>query len=509
MKLVQEVERAVRHQKLLEPGMRVAVACSGGADSVALLRLLDELKERLGLRLLVAHLNHQLRGAESDADEGFVRQLAERLGLECVVQREDVAARAKRNRLNLEEAGRQARMDFFTSLITENKADTVALAHTLDDQAETVLARMVRGAGTRGLAGIYPVVELELGGATEKERVPSTSSKLTSSSKPVVRTASKVKSIAVVRLVRPLLGVRRAALRAYLSEQEHAWREDTSNLDRDRLRNRIRLELLPQLNPAAIKHLGRLATQARQEENVWSALVEDRFDALVSRADDRYELDVTALLTPDAMLARLPARAGCEGQRALARRLLRRTLAAVRGDLRRITQSHVESVLRLAEEGQSGQRVELPRAIVERSFNRLVFRRAQEQAETRHDYQVKVEGPSTVGLPGGGSLSFKLVAVEALESGYNQPKGVADAARTPFPLLVRAWQLGDSYRPAGAARRKKLKTLFREQRIPVEERRRTPVVVCGEEIVWVPRLGVAADCSLGAGSRIALLMERF
>jgi len=97
MKLVQEVERAVRHQNLLEPGMRVAVACSGGADSVALLLLLDELKERLGLRLLVAHLNHQLRGAESDADEGFVRQLAERLGLECVVQREDVAARQKKS----------------------------------------------------------------------------------------------------------------------------------------------------------------------------------------------------------------------------------------------------------------------------------------------------------------------------------------------------------------------------------------------------------------------------
>ena len=491
MKLVQEVERAVRHQNLLEPGMRVAVACSGGADSVALLLLLDELKERLGLRLLVAHLNHQLRGAESDADEGFVRQLAERLGLECVVQREDVAARAMRNRLNLEEAGRQARMDFFASLIAEGKAEAVALAHTLDDQAETVLARMVRGAGTRGLAGIYPVVELSASKAPAKEG------------------RSAFAKAPAGKLVRPLLGIGRAALRAYLSEREQAWREDTSNLDRDRLRNRIRLELLPQLNPAAIQHLGRLATQARQEENVWSALVEDRFDALVSRADDRYELDVTDLLMSDPMLARLPARAGGEGQRALARRLLRRTLAAVRGDLRRLTQSHVESVLRLAEEGQSGQRVELPGAIVERSFNRLVFRRAQEQAETRHDYRVKVEGPSTVGLPGGGSLSFKLVAVEALESGYNQPKGAADAARAPFPLLVRAWQPGDSYRPAGVARRKKLKTLFREQRIPVEERRRTPVVVCGEEIVWVPRLGVAADYSLGAGSRIALLMERF
>ncbi len=473
MSLLREVERAVRGDKLLEPGTRVAVACSGGADSVALLRLLDELKEPLGLHLLVVHLNHQLRGAESDADEGLVRQLAERLGLECVVRREDVAARASRERRNLEEAGRRARMDFFASLVTEGKADAVALAHTLDDQAETVLARIVRGAGTRGLAGIYPVVGLTGG-----------------------------------RLVRPLLGIRRAALRDYLSEREQAWRDDTSNLDRDRLRNRIRLEFLPQLNPAAIEHLGRLAAQAREEESFWSALIEERYRALVSRAGDAFELEVAALLTPTSELACLPTRVAGEAQRALARRLLRRTLAAVRGDLRRVTQTHVQSVLRLAEEGQSGRRVELPGAVVERSFDRLVFRRVLEPASAWQDFRVTVKGPGTVPLPGEGALGFKLVAVEEVESSYNDMKGAVDAARAPFPLLVRAWQPGDSYRPAGTARRKKLKTLFQEKRIPVRERPRTPVVVCGEEIVWVPRLGVAAEYSLGKGSRTALVMER-
>jgi len=473
MSLLREVERAVRRERLLEPGMRVAVACSGGADSVALLRLLEALRDTLGVRLLVVHLNHQLRSVESDADEGFVRQLAERLGLDCVVQREEVAARATRDRLNLEEAGRRARMEFFTSLMADGKADAVALAHTLDDQAETVLARIVRGAGTRGLAGIYPLMELAGG-----------------------------------RIVRPLLGMRRAALRAYLSEREQAWREDASNLDRDRLRNRIRLELLPELNPAAIEHLGRLAAQAREEEHFWSALVEGRYRALVSRAGDTFELDVAGLLTPAPELACLPAGAAREAQRALARRLLRRTLAAVRGDLRRLTQTHVQSVLRLAEEGQSGQRAELPGAVVERSFDRLVFRRSLEPGPAWQDYQVRVEGPGAVPLPGEGSLRFKLVAVEEVESSYNELKGAVDAARAPFPLLVRAWQPGDSYRPAGTARRKKLKTLFQERRIPVRERQRTPVVVCAGEIVWVPRLGVAAGCGLGAESRTALVMER-
>ena len=343
MELAQKIERAIRRERLLGPGMKVAVGCSGGADSVALVRLLAELKGPLGIRLLVVHLNPQLRGAEADADEGFVRRLAEWLELEFLVRREDVAARARQRKINVEEAGRLARLEFFASLIAGGKADAVAVAHTLDDQAETVLARILRGAGTRGLAGIYPVVEerVSFGSAQDKRR---------SSSKLV--------------LVRPLLGVRRADLRDYLSEQEQAWREDATNLDRARLRNRLRLELLPQLSrvagPAAIEHLARLADHARQEESFWSAYVEERFQTRARRSGDEWEVAVEGLLAPVLELARLPARQAAEAQRAVARRLLRRTLAAVRGDLRRITQTHVESVLSLAEEGRSGQSVDLP-----------------------------------------------------------------------------------------------------------------------------------------------------
>lgn len=475
MALWPKLEQAIRRQRLLVPGMRVAVACSGGADSVALVRLLDEGKEALGLRLLVVHLNHQLRGADSDADEGFTRGLAAQLGLECIVHREDVGARARQGRRNLEEAGRQARLEFFASLLATGKADAVALAHTLDDQAETVLARILRGAGTRGLAGIYPVVE----------------------------TAGRESA---GRLVRPLLGIRRSELRAYLSEREQAWREDASNLDRQRLRNRIRLELLPQLNPAAVEHLGRLAEQARQEESFWTAIIEERFQALVKRTGEEYQLDVGALLAAAPELAPLPVRLAGEAQGAVARRLLRRILRAVRGDLRRITHTHVESVVRLAAEGQSGQRVELPGVAVERCFDRLVFRVPQRGAAAP-DYQIPVQGPGSVALPSGRVLTFKLVAVQELERGYNKRKAVADAAQTPFPLLVRRWHPGDSYRPAGAARRKKLKRLFQQEGIPVGERRRTPVVLCRGEIVWVPPFGVAAGYGLSARSCTALLIQ--
>lgn len=508
MSLPEKVEGAVRRGELLRPGMRVACACSGGADSVALVRLLYELKDKLGLRLLVAHLNHQLRGEDSDADEAFVRQLAERLELEFIVRREDVAERAKKEKTNLEEAGRQARLEFFASLIAGGKADAVAVAHTLDDQAETILGRLVRGAGTRGLGGIYPVVET------------------VSSHDPTGRGpwAERGK----VLLVRPLLGVRRAELRDYLDSLQQPWREDATNRDPARLRSRIRLELLPALNPAALEHLGRLADHAREEESFWAAYIEERFGTVARLRQGSHlrqgfggqvggralevELDIAALLEPAPALASLPRRRGREAQRAVARRLLRRAIGEVRGDLRRITQTHVEKVLALATEGQSGKRLALPGVEVERQFDRLVIRLAAGQAAAK-DFELCLEAPQTVRLPDGHALEVKLVGVAQLEPGYNGARDAADAARAQFPLVVRHWRPGDRFeaatggRPAGSRGRKKLKTLFQQHRIPLAERARTPVVVSGGEIIWVRRLGVAAGYALDAASQTALVIE--
>ena len=492
MELAQKIERAIRRERLLGPGMKVAVGCSGGADSVALVRLLAELKGPLGIRLLVVHLNHQLRGAEADADEGFVRRLAEWLELEFLVRREDVAARARQRKINVEEAGRLARLEFFASLIAGGKADAVAVAHTLDDQAETVLARILRGAGTRGLAGIYPVVEerVPFGFAQDERR---------SSSKLV--------------LVRPLLGVRRAELRDYLSEQEQAWREDATNLDRARLRNRLRLELLPQLSrvagPAAIEHLARLADHARQEESFWSAYVEERFQTRARRSGDEWEVAVEGLLAPMLELARLPARQAAEAQRAVARRLLRRTLAAVRGDLRRITQTHVESVLLLAEEGRSGQSVDLPGVQVERRFDVLVFRAAggRRPPPVAVGEELEVTGPRRVRLPDGRGLEFKVIEVQGLKGGYNSR--ALDARRAPFPLAVRTWRPGDRYCPRGARRPEKLKLLFQQKRVSRRERARCPVVLSGGEIVWTLAFGPAAERELRPDSRKALVIEEW
>ena len=224
-------------RSLLKPGMRLAVAVSGGADSVALLRTLVEAALEIGLVLSVAHMHHGIRGAEADLDAEFVAGLAAELGLMQHRKDVDAVTEAREQRETLEEAGRRLRYGWFRELLDEGAVDAVATAHTLDDQAETVLHRLLRGAWTEGLSGIYPVLKEQRG-----------------------------------EIVRPFLGVRRVEIEAWLSHIGQSWREDATNADTAYTRNRLRRELLPVLgtyNPRICEHLANLATLARDEEAYW------------------------------------------------------------------------------------------------------------------------------------------------------------------------------------------------------------------------------------------------
>lgn len=223
----------------LRPGMRLAAAVSGGADSVALLRALACAAAELGLVLSVAHVHHGIRGADADADADFVAALAERLGLEYRLHRGDVPARAREQGETLEEAARNVRYGWFRELLAAGEADAVATAHTLDDQAETVVQKLLRGAWTEGLAGIHPVIACPRG-----------------------------------VILRPFLGVRRAEIEAWLRTLGQGWREDESNRDTAFTRNRVRHELLPRLvefNPQIQMQLASLAAISRDEEAFWQA----------------------------------------------------------------------------------------------------------------------------------------------------------------------------------------------------------------------------------------------
>src|SRR5205807_7993957 len=244
--LIQRILVTISRHRMLQAGDRVGIGVSGGSDSVALLRILQGLSGQQGIQLAVLHFNHGLRGVDSEGDEQFVAALAAHSGLPFFSARDDVAGVARARRWNLEDAARRLRYGFFGAVVKDRRIDRVAVAHTADDQAETVLARVLRGTGPAGLAAVYPVKGHAL---------------------------------------RPLLGVRRADLREYLNNLGQPWREDTSSQDRSRLRSRLRYEVLPilerEIQPAIVDHLGRLAAMSREDEVFWRVLTSARLDALL------------------------------------------------------------------------------------------------------------------------------------------------------------------------------------------------------------------------------------
>jgi tRNA(Ile)-lysidine synthase len=492
--LEQRVLRSVRESRMIPAGSRVAVACSGGADSIALLRLLATLRGDLGIVVMAAHLNHGLRGVESDGDEAFVEATALEIGVAWVRERVDVAVESERSGWNLEDAGRRARQAFFERLAGSGRADGIAVAHTADDQAETVLAQMIRGTGPTGLAGIFP-------------------------------TSGHV--------VRPLLEFRREELRAYLREIGQNWREDSSNGDTTRLRARIRAKLVPQLraefSPTIVEHLNTLAQLSREENEFWEALVESRFSILAACRNGTIEIAAADLLEPLPLVEDSPTSASpgngsaVSPLRALTERLIRRLYKGVRGELRELTALHVANVIRLAAgDGQCAE-VELPGGIVAGlSLGRLTFQKAERHeasaprisgtSQEKISYQYCVEslenGEQTVAIPELNTpIRLKVIDWSGMESDTKRETPALDADLMRFPLILRSWRPGDAYRPKGRSSAKKLKELLLANRVPAGERATWPVLESEGQIVWALGLPPSADHLVSKATKRGLVIE--
>jgi len=451
--LPERVAAEIARHRMFRPGDRVGVAVSGGADSVALLHLLVELAPRWNLTLRVLHVDHGLRGEASRQDARFVAELAARFGLGFELREADVRAMARAGGENLEQAARRLRLEFFHGLVARGTLDRVALGHTRTDQAETVLFRLLRGAGITGLAGIWPVTS--------------------------------------EGLVRPLLGVDRREVRRYLERRQIGWREDASNRDLALARNRIRLELLPQLerdwNPALVQALARLAAVAQQEERYWEA-------EIGRLAAEHLTRQGPAVLVRCSRLRELPE--------AVARRLVRYAVGQAKGDTRRLEFDHVARILELAAAREGCGEVAIPDLEVRRSFDWL--RLAPPQPAP--GYSFAVAAPGRYVLPGGGR-AILLEAVE-WEGGYNTVGEThLDWNVAAAGLVLRSWQPGDKFQRAGRTHGETMKELFQRARIPSWERAGWPMLTSGGTIVWTRRFGVAEGCAALPGARRTLRVQ--
>ena len=437
---------------LIVPGDRVVAAVSGGPDSVALVALLLELRGEMPLEVRLAHFNHRLRG-EAGRDERFVRDLARRFVLPLTAGSADVRRAAARDKRNLEEAGRELRYRFLRRTAESAGATKIATGHTMTDQAETVLMRLMRGTGLAGLAGIAPLA-----------------------------------AGPPCPVIRPLLDIPGPDLRAWLAARDIPFREDASNRDPRFLRNRIRRELLPELEdrfePRIVAHLARLAGLAREDEELLEGFVRELADEFIRRRGRDVSLDLKALPLV------LPA---------LARRVGREFLRQVSGSLRDVSFEDAEALLALGENKEFALRKNL---VLRREGGIVGLKKA---APRPKPFETRWPGRGALALPGSGiavrgSLR-KAGPSPRLEARNDRAGADLDADTLVFPLAVRSRRPGDLYRPIGAPGRKKLKEILRAKDVPASERDRRPVFLSRGAIVWVPGLPVAEAHKVTASTK--------
>ncbi|MCF8044422.1 MAG: tRNA lysidine(34) synthetase TilS [Desulfarculaceae bacterium] len=326
---IKKAGASARKHGMFEKGDRVLAGVSGGPDSVALLFFLLEIKEAFRFEKVgVAHLNHMLRGEEADRDQRFVENLAGRLGLDCYTATRDVPLMAKQEGLSTEDAARKARFSFLSSIRKEKGYTRIALGHHADDDAELVLMNLLRGAGSTGLSGIPPVRE--------------------------------------EKIVRPLIQCTKKEILRFLDLLGQGFVTDSSNENGLFLRNRVRNHLVPILekeyNPGIRKSLNRLADICKEDNDWMESQITARLEQiLLNTEDDRVVFDLAGFNS---------------GHPAEKRRLSRWAIRFVKGDLKRISLSHIDSIRTLAATGEGGRSLDLPgRVRVAKDKNTLVFKK--------------------------------------------------------------------------------------------------------------------------------------
>jgi len=446
--VLEKIKRTITRYNLLQRGDKVVVGVSGGPDSLTLLHALMALRGEYDLSLFVAHLNHMFRGEAAVADADFVRDTAERLGLASFIETIDVPKLAAAG-ISSEEAGRQARYDFFERIAQATAADKIAVGQNLDDQAETVLLRLLRGAGSEGLAGVIPFRE--------------------------------------DRVIRPLLEVSRREIEAYCAAAGLVPRVDATNAQPIYLRNRIRLQLLPLLekeyNPNVRSTLARTALLLRDESDYLAGLARRRLAECAAVRAGKTFLPVTCLMNEHP---------------ALQRRLIRECICRICGSLRGFAFGHIEAVLELVAGTESGKCVHLPHGLrAEREYGDILFSLSDPEVVAAPMQAWPLQIPGNTVVP---PLDCCFDAVYGTgAAGEEQWQVTLDCDKLRLPLCVRTRRAGDRIKlPAGDGT-KKIKDVFIEQKVPRRLRDKIPLVVdAAGRIIWVAGYRLAGGVAAGA-----------
>jgi tRNA(Ile)-lysidine synthase len=466
--LDQRVLKYVLANRLIQQGQKVLVAVSGGPDSVCLLHVLFKLQKELQITLHIAHLDHALRGEESEGDAQYVAELAQKLGIPAAIEKKAVKAYQKTHRLSLEEAAREVRYSFLADTARAVGAKYVAAGHTLNDQAETILLHIIRGTGTRGLRGLQPSQTLQF---ADRKLV----------------------------VIRPLLEIRREETMAYCKLHRLSPRTDSSNKSTDILRNRVRHELLPLLkdyNAGIVDSLLRMSRIAADDVAFLEAESETVWKRIVRRQKGIF------IFEKPAFLSLAPS---------LQRQLLRRAIESLLGTLKDIETRHIEEIFRSLSK-PAGRCIDLPEGLVfVIEYHRFLL---GPQPETLSPFPQLI-GEHGLTVPGvtnllGWRIEATLTATEKIGSTADNQNGFTsylDWAKTGNDIKVRSFRQGDRFQPLGLGEEKKVARFLLDARVPRFWRPNLPIFYTPQQIIWVAGYRLDDRVKVTSGTREVLCLR--
>lgn len=461
---LEKVKRTLKKYNMLEFKDRVFIGVSGGPDSVALLHILYRLREEFGIEMFVGHFNHMFRPEFSNNAKVFVKSLAEELGLPFILREYDVPQYIKRKQLSPEEAARELRYNFFTEEAKRCNANKIATGHTADDQAETVLLRIIKGSGSRGIKGIPPVRDN--------------------------------------KFIRPLIDLSRKEIENFLKKNNIKYLLDPSNTEPIYLRNKVRLELIPTLkkeyNPNIIKALTNLSNILREEEDFIEGILEDVSDEILCiKENNRLEIDINSF----SKLAL-----------AIQRGVIRRGIELLNKEIKGISFRHISDILGLLNKNLSGKSLNLPKGlVVHKEYNKLILIKDREGNFGCFDYNYDVRVPGKINIQIGKffyQFIFEVKEIDKISIDFeNKNTAFLDFDKTGEVFVIRNRRPGDRFHPLGMKGTKKLKEYFIDEKIPRRERNTLPLIANNNNILWVTGKRISEDVKLIEKSKKALIIE--
>ncbi|WP_432404938.1 tRNA lysidine(34) synthetase TilS [Wukongibacter sp. M2B1] len=442
MNIIGKFLETIRVHKLIEKKEGIVVGVSGGPDSICLLHLLCKLRENFGIKVFVVHLDHQFRGIEAKKDAEYVKEICERLGIKSYIFSYDVSQYSKEKGITFEEAGRELRYKLFEEVAKETGASKIAIAQNRNDQAETVLMRLMRGSGLEGLTAI----DYKRDG----------------------------------KIIRPLLDITRKEIEEYCEENDLKPRIDKTNLETIYTRNKIRLELIPYIesnfNSKVIDALWRSANLLRDDSDYLTKAADEKLrDIAISSNSNNYSLDLKKFSKLHISMKK---------------RVLRKVVNEVKGNLKNIGLKHIESIIKLANRNSVGSKIDLPgHIIVELGYNSIDIKTEEilEEKIKNLDFEYKLYiGETTPIKDLNASIKVEIVSPSERHNNQKDKNTIfIDYSKIKGGLFIRNRKDGDKFHPLGMRGTKKVKDYFIDEKIPREIRNKIPILCDEKGIIWI------------------------